>query len=604
METPVVVKCPGCGLTIKVRSTALDGRKGKCRECGEVFVPADCIAGDDSRKSRERQPPAGQSKSSERSNTKPQLPQKPAGKSRSAKSKRKSRPQSSQLVPILSVVAAVVVVSAVAIVAWQFWPPSGNPVNPEELVALADNSSNGGALEGNATEENAVVATESSQASSPVSDTVSPVAEVETIPISESSSSSQAMVAATEEKPRPTQAFPDVAEEMRKRQKELTDWKMRKTSDSVFSYEVPGGNSSQLTIQRNTPWGRLSVEELEITASNGIKYSLQQFEFPETERKQLKRVKEFLENLASSSMSERMTSKFIESRMLDDQVCPCLEYEYTVNEGGDRFVKNRVYLWDLTAYWFHSENPLQADDAKTASAQADVERFWASIVNTPDTLPYSVKQQLAARKRDPLEQVAADRMAELYQGIQLQSQALLSANMKLALEAMQKKEKLKELVSTNPQLSWRVHILPYIGEEELYKQFHLDEPWDSEHNKSLVEKMPAVYACEGVDIPKGHTVYQKPDGPQTPRDSERSGGAGLGTGMILLLEVDADKAVVWTALEDFSIEQLDQATDLNGLGKLRSKGFLVNDGQFIAEDFDRASFKQRCIMKKNATTGK
>src|SRR5947209_5856729 len=29
-------------------------------------------------------------------------------------------------------------------------------------------------------------------------------------------------------------------------------------------------------------------------------------------------------------------------------------------------------------------------------------------------------------------------------------------------------------------LSWRVVILPYIEQEALYKQFKLDEPWDSD----------------------------------------------------------------------------------------------------------------------------
>src|SRR5262249_25637901 len=34
---------------------------------------------------------------------------------------------------------------------------------------------------------------------------------------------------------------------------------------------------------------------------------------------------------------------------------------------------------------------------------------------------------------------------------------------------------------TNPQnkLSWRVHILPFIEQDALYRQFKLDEPWDS-----------------------------------------------------------------------------------------------------------------------------
>ena len=44
-----------------------------------------------------------------------------------------------------------------------------------------------------------------------------------------------------------------------------------------------------------------------------------------------------------------------------------------------------------------------------------------------------------------------------------------------------------------PTVSWRVLILPYIEQNELYKQFKLDESWDSNHNRKLVAKMPAIY---------------------------------------------------------------------------------------------------------------
>ncbi|MEX0824545.1 MAG: DUF1559 domain-containing protein, partial [Pirellulaceae bacterium] len=40
------------------------------------------------------------------------------------------------------------------------------------------------------------------------------------------------------------------------------------------------------------------------------------------------------------------------------------------------------------------------------------------------------------------------------------------------------------------QLSWRVHLLPFLGEAALFEQFRLDEPWDSPHNLQLAEKMP------------------------------------------------------------------------------------------------------------------
>jgi RNA polymerase sigma factor (sigma-70 family) len=45
-----------------------------------------------------------------------------------------------------------------------------------------------------------------------------------------------------------------------------------------------------------------------------------------------------------------------------------------------------------------------------------------------------------------------------------------------------------------PLLSWRVALLPYLGEDDLYRQFKLDEPWDSAHNKKLLEKMPEFFA--------------------------------------------------------------------------------------------------------------
>jgi hypothetical protein len=41
-----------------------------------------------------------------------------------------------------------------------------------------------------------------------------------------------------------------------------------------------------------------------------------------------------------------------------------------------------------------------------------------------------------------------------------------------------------------PLLSWRVTVLPYIEQDELYKKFKLDEPWDSPHNKAVLENNP------------------------------------------------------------------------------------------------------------------
>lgn len=70
-----------------------------------------------------------------------------------------------------------------------------------------------------------------------------------------------------------------------------------------------------------------------------------------------------------------------------------------------------------------------------------------------------------------------------------------------------------------PLLSWRVEILPYVDAADLYYQFHLDEPWDSDQNRRLISKMPDVFRAPGVDE-REKTVYLAPVGPKAlfPRD--------------------------------------------------------------------------------------
>jgi Protein of unknown function (DUF1559) len=70
-----------------------------------------------------------------------------------------------------------------------------------------------------------------------------------------------------------------------------------------------------------------------------------------------------------------------------------------------------------------------------------------------------------------------------------------------------------------PLLSWRVAILPLIGEEALYRQFNLDEPWDSPWNSGLLKRMPAVYRTPATPFtassPPYTTFFQVVVGPGT-----------------------------------------------------------------------------------------
>jgi hypothetical protein len=60
-----------------------------------------------------------------------------------------------------------------------------------------------------------------------------------------------------------------------------------------------------------------------------------------------------------------------------------------------------------------------------------------------------------------------------------------------------------------PLLSWRVLLLPYLGQESLYSRFRLDEPWDSPNNLPLLDQMPELYALpprKARNVTPNHTV--------------------------------------------------------------------------------------------------
>ena len=67
-----------------------------------------------------------------------------------------------------------------------------------------------------------------------------------------------------------------------------------------------------------------------------------------------------------------------------------------------------------------------------------------------------------------------------------------------------------------PLYSWRVLILPWLEYAHLYNAFHLDEPWNSPHNKALAERTPpCYYTLKFPNDPDATTRYQVFTGPGT-----------------------------------------------------------------------------------------
>jgi HEAT repeat protein len=132
-------------------------------------------------------------------------------------------------------------------------------------------------------------------------------------------------------------------------------------------------------------------------------------------------------------------------------------------------------------------------------------------------------------------------------------------------------------------LSWRVLLLPFLGEERLFREFHLSEPWDSPHNKKLLARMPTVYAPVRGKTPQPHmTYYQVFVGPDAPFQLQAPparpagappdltfGGPSIariadGTSNTFLM-VEAGEPVPWTKPADLPYDAQKPLPKLGGL---------------------------------------
>jgi hypothetical protein len=132
--------------------------------------------------------------------------------------------------------------------------------------------------------------------------------------------------------------------------------------------------------------------------------------------------------------------------------------------------------------------------------------------------------------------------------------------------------------------SWRVALLPYLGENQLYSEYRRDEPWDSPANQAVLARMPPVFAPPGRGRPAdGLTPYQVLVGPGTAFERpdlrlDPFGAEGFPRGAAqTILVVEAADPVPWTKPEDLSY---DPEGPLPKVGGLVGNGFhaLVADG--------------------------
>jgi len=141
--------------------------------------------------------------------------------------------------------------------------------------------------------------------------------------------------------------------------------------------------------------------------------------------------------------------------------------------------------------------------------------------------------------------------------------------------------------------SWRVAILPYLDQVALYNSYKLDEPWDSENNKQVLEHMPVFFRNPNDDRPGPNSSYFAITGEATlfsGKQGSRFADILDGTSNTILF-VEAKREIPWTKPEDIPFEQATPSQ----LGGFANNGFnaAFADGsvRFLQNTVDAALLK-------------
>ena len=100
--------------------------------------------------------------------------------------------------------------------------------------------------------------------------------------------------------------------------------------------------------------------------------------------------------------------------------------------------------------------------------------------------------------------------------------------------------------SGKPMHSWRVLILPYIGHDDLFQRYRMDEPWDGPNNAKLHDHVVAVYRCPSSNSPEQCSDYVVVTGEGTVFEHDQV------TSITDILDGTADTLLVTETTKDFA----------------------------------------------------
>ncbi len=231
---------------------------------------------------------------------------------------------------------------------------------------------------------------------------------------------------------------------------------------------------------------------------------------------------------------------------------------------------------------------------EAASAQQDVDEMMAAATKEMGMDPRTIQEVAVLFDRETIDNTLNPMSTPAGSAVQLKNNlkqfALAMHNMHDVYGRFPDDDGLED--DNKGNLSWRVYMLPYLDQAPLYNQFHLDEPWDSDHNKTLIEQMPKIFESPGV-TEKGKTSLHVFTGNGAPFAGDE--GPGIrnitdGTSnTIMTVLAGADTADVWTKPGGLDF---DPENPVKALGKI-DREFLIGlmDGSVdaVSSDIDPES---------------
>jgi len=120
--------------------------------------------------------------------------------------------------------------------------------------------------------------------------------------------------------------------------------------------------------------------------------------------------------------------------------------------------------------------------------------------------------------------------------------------------------------------SWRVLLLPYLNQSEVYNAYNFNEPWDGPNNSKLAGRIGSIFRRPESETDSEMTSFVAVVGPETAFPGARSlklEDIGDGTSNTIMFVEIPKSNIPWMEPRDLSFDRMSfkvNATDGRGIG--------------------------------------